>query len=144
MSRLSEKELVEILGPPESESVTRVDARALEEGVPRHLVKTTEWTGWPDDDDDEDENIRLIDLGEAFTRENMPAELAQPGGLQAPETIFTDKFDYRLDLWRAGLIVRIPPWNSSAALPNMCLRSTILPLESYHFNGSELIAWSHQ
>ncbi|KAK5042850.1 hypothetical protein LTR84_012443 [Exophiala bonariae] len=105
LSRLSEKELFEILGPSESEDVTRIDGRALEESVPRQLVKSTEWTGWPDEDDDEDENIRLIDLGEAFTRENMPAKLAQPEGLQAPETIFTDKFDSRLDLWRAGLII---------------------------------------
>lgn len=106
---MSEKELFEILGPSESEDVIGVDGKALEEGVPCQLVKSTEWAGWPYEDDDEDENIRLIDLGEAFTRENVPAKLAQPGGLQAPETIFTDKFDYRLDLWRAGLIVRIPP-----------------------------------
>jgi hypothetical protein len=80
------------------------------------------------------------DLGEAFTRESIPEKLAQPGGLQAPETIFTDKFDYRLDLWRAGLIVRLPPLNSSEILPNIYLRSTILRLEYGHFNGSELIA----
>lgn len=121
-----------------------MDGKPLGEGVPRQIVKSTEWTGWPYEDDDDDEDVRLIDLGEAFTREDIPENLAQPGGLQAPETIFTDQFDYRLDLWRAGLIVRIPPLNSSQVLPNMCLRSTILHLEYCHFNGSELIAWSHR
>ena len=141
---MSEEELFEILGPSESEEVIRVDGKPLGEGVPRQIVKSTEWTGWPYEDDDDDEDVRLIDLGEAFTREDIPENLAQPGGLQAPETIFTDQFDYRLDLWRAGLIVRIPPLNSSQVLPNMCLRSTILHLEYCHFNGSELIAWSHR
>ncbi|KAJ5679999.1 hypothetical protein N7536_011138 [Penicillium majusculum] len=32
----------------------------------------------------------------------QPEKLAQPSILRVPETIFTDRFDYRLDLWRAG------------------------------------------
>lgn len=31
--------------------------------------------------------------------------MAQPSNLRVPETIFTDRFDYRLDLWRAGWMV---------------------------------------
>lgn len=96
-----------MLGRPEVEEVMRVDGRPLGAGVPCQLIKSTEWVGWPnDDDDDDDEEIRLIDLGESFTRDTIPERLAQPRGLQAPETIFTKSFDYRLDLWRAGLIVR--------------------------------------
>ncbi|KAF4768961.1 hypothetical protein N7455_008914 [Penicillium solitum] len=34
----------------------------------------------------------------------QPEKLAQPSILRVPETIFTDRFDYRLDLWRAGCI----------------------------------------
>ena len=137
---MSEEELFEVLGPSGTEEVIRVDGRPLGEGVPRQLIKSTEWIGWPYEDDEEDEDIRLIDLGEAFIRERIPEKLAQPGGLQAPETIFTDKFDYRLDLWRAGLIVRLRLLNSCKILPNIYFRSTILHLEYCHFNGSELIA----
>jgi len=137
---LSEEELFEVLGPSGTEEVIRVDGRPLGEGVPRQLIKSTEWIGWPYEDDEEDEDIRLIDLGEAFIRERIPEKLAQPGGLQAPETIFTDKFDYRLDLWRAGLTVRLWLLNSCEILPNIYLRSTILLSEYCHFNGSELIA----
>ena len=32
--------------------------------------------------------------------------LAQSSYLRVPETIFTDSFDYRVDLWRAGCMVR--------------------------------------
>jgi len=109
LSHLSEKELFEVLGLPESEELVRLDGECLGEGVPNQLVKSAEWVGWPDEDDEDDEDIRIIDLGEAFIQDAVPERLAQPGGLQVPETIFTGRFDYRLDLWRAGLIVRFPP-----------------------------------
>lgn len=34
-----------------------------------------------------------------------PEKITQPGSLQAPETILGDRVDYRLDLWRAGILV---------------------------------------
>jgi len=102
------------LGPPELEELIRVDGAPLEKGVPKYLVKTVEWAGWPSEDDDdcdydedEEDDIRLIDLGEAFPRDVIPQKLAQPSGLQAPETLLIGDFDYRVDLWRAGLIVRL-------------------------------------
>lgn len=84
-----------------------MDGEALGEGIPNELVKSTEWEGWPDLDDEDDEDIRIFDLGEAFSQNAVPETLAQPEGLQAPETIFTGNFDHRIDLWRAGLIVRV-------------------------------------
>jgi serine/threonine-protein kinase SRPK3 len=86
-----------------------LDGGSLGDGIPNQLVKSVEWIGWPDEDDEDYEDIRVIDLGEAFLQDAVPARLAQPGGLQAPETIFTSVFDYRLDLWRVGLIVRFLP-----------------------------------
>ena len=109
MSHLSEEELFEILGVPEPEVLTRLDRESFGECIPNQLVKSVEWVGWPDEEDEDDEDIRVIDLGEAFLQDTVPERLAQPGGLQAPETIFTSRFDYRLDLWRAGLMVRFPP-----------------------------------
>ena len=109
LSHLSEEELFEVLGLPESEELIRLDGESLGEGIPNQLVKSAEWVGWPDGDDEDDEDIRIIDLGEAFIQDAVPERLAQPGGLQVPETIFTGRFDYRLDLWRVGLIVRFPP-----------------------------------
>lgn len=101
-----EDELVQVLGAPEAKDLTRLDGAALGEGVPKQLVRSVQWLGWPADDDDDDDEVRLIDLGEAFRQDAAPKRLAQPGDLQAPETIFTGRFDYRVDLWRAGLIVR--------------------------------------
>jgi hypothetical protein len=75
----------------------------LEDGLPAQLIKAADWTEWIDEDE---EDIRLLDFGESFYKEQEPAKLAQPGSLRVPETIFTDSFDYRVDLWRAGSMVR--------------------------------------
>ena len=60
------------------------------------------WDDWIDEDE---EDIRVIDLGEARLQVAAQKKLAQPGSLRAPEHIFTDSFDHRIDLWRAGIVV---------------------------------------
>lgn len=66
-------------------------------------MKTVGWDNWTEEDE---EDLRIIDFGEAFLQGAEPKKNAQPGTLRKPETIFKDKFDYRLDLWRAGIVVR--------------------------------------
>jgi serine/threonine-protein kinase SRPK3 len=104
LSQLPEKDLFEILGPPESEQLLRLDGQPVDKGLPNQLVRAASWDSWFDEDD---EDIRIIDMGETFLQGSEPPKLAQPGPLRAPETIFTDNFDYRIDLWRAGLMVRL-------------------------------------
>lgn len=103
LSQLTQNDLVEVLGPPESEALARLDGNPLEKGLPNRLVKAAGRDDWIDEDD---EDLRIIDLGESFLQAAEPQTLAQPGSLQAPETIFTNSFDYRVDLWRAGCVVR--------------------------------------
>ena len=95
--------MLEIIGVPKSENLVRRDGKALAPGMPKQLVKATGWDDWIDEDE---EDIRLIDLGEAFPYDAPPAELAEPSELKVPEKIFTGTFDYRIDLWRAGCLVR--------------------------------------
>ncbi|KAJ5935369.1 hypothetical protein N7466_004916 [Penicillium verhagenii] len=96
------EKLLEIIGSPEIEELARIDGKPLEKGQPTQLVKAAEWVDWIDEDEEE---IRLIDFGEAFLQGDEPERLHQPGILQVPETILTDSFDYRLDLWRLGLVI---------------------------------------
>lgn len=70
--------------------------------MPEQLVEKGGWDDWIDEDT---EDVRVIDLGEAFPHGVQPASLAEPGGLQVPEKIFTGRFDYRVDLWRVGCTV---------------------------------------
>lgn len=100
---MTEEHLFEVLGSPESIELVRLDGKPISINLPSHLVKAVSWVDWIDEDD---EDLRIIDFGEAFLQGEDTKKLAQPGSLQAPETIFTDNFDYRLDLWRIGIVVR--------------------------------------
>ncbi|KAJ5334685.1 hypothetical protein N7452_007088 [Penicillium brevicompactum] len=101
-AQATEEELFEVLGSPEVEPLARIDGTPLGSGLPTELVKAADWVDWVDEDE---EDIRLLDFGESFLHGQEPAKLAQPGSLRVPETIFTDSFDYRVDLWRAGSMV---------------------------------------
>ncbi|OBT93442.2 hypothetical protein VE01_08681 [Pseudogymnoascus verrucosus] len=97
-----EESLLKVVGTPEVEELARIDGAPLQQGLPNQLVKAADWTEWIDEDE---EDIRLIDFGETFTQGAEPERIAQPGVLRVPETIFTDRFDYRIDLWRVGFAI---------------------------------------
>lgn len=82
--------------------MARLDGTPLDESLPTQLVKAVEWAEWVDEDE---ENIRLLDIGESFLQGEEPERLPQPVMLKAPETILTNMFDYRIDLWRVGYLV---------------------------------------
>jgi hypothetical protein len=98
----TEEQLFDVLGFPEIEPLARVDGTSLGAGLPTQLVKAADWGEWIDEDE---EDIRIFDFGESFFQGQEPRKLAQPGSLRVPETIFTDSFDYRVDLWRTGCMV---------------------------------------
>ncbi|KAJ5422613.1 hypothetical protein N7491_011058 [Penicillium cf. griseofulvum] len=102
LSKKTDEELFKVLGYPEVEPLERLDGTPLGNELPAQLVKVADWTEWIDEDE---EDIRLLDFGESFYQGQEPAKLAQPGSLRAPETIFTDFFDYRVDLWRTGSMI---------------------------------------
>lgn len=77
----------------------------LAPGQPQILMKAVGWPGWTENGQ---ENIRIIDWGQAFYQGQEPERLAQPTRLQVPEDIITGEFDYRVDLWRAGCVVSSP------------------------------------
>lgn len=53
--------------------------------MPKQLVKTAVWESWIEEDE---EDIRLIDFGEAFAYGSRPSTLAQPTNLEVPENDF--------------------------------------------------------
>jgi serine/threonine-protein kinase SRPK3 len=100
---LTEEALFEVLGTPEPDELVRYDGKPLDEGMASQLVKAASWEGWIEEDH---EDLRILDLGEAFLKGTEPERLSQPPHLRAPETIFMDSFDSRHDLWRVGTMVR--------------------------------------
>ncbi|KAJ5544637.1 hypothetical protein N7461_006941 [Penicillium sp. DV-2018c] len=102
LSKQTEEQLFDVLGFPEIEPLKRIDGTPLGNELPAQLIRAAEWNEWIDEDD---EDIRLLDFGESFYQGQEPQKLAQPGPLKVPETIFTDCFDDRVDLWRTGCMI---------------------------------------
>ena len=143
LSKLPKNRLFRILGSPESEALVRLDGKPLDKGLPNQLVKAASWDDWINEDR---EDIRIIDLGEAFIHGAEPTTLAQPGPLRAPETIFAHSFDYRIDLWRAGIMVGASPSELSKENINIYLgRYTRSYLPQFRFNTlGKTMYWLHQ
>lgn len=51
--------------------------------------------------------IKIIDFGEAFLKGEGPDTLHTPLAVRAPEALFGDQIDYRVDLWSYGCLVCI-------------------------------------
>ncbi|KAE9371863.1 kinase-like protein [Stipitochalara longipes BDJ] len=101
-AHLPEEEFFQVIGDPEIDELARNDGQLLPKGMSSQFVKAATWETWIDEDD---EDLRIIDFGETFKQGFEPVKLAQPGSLRAPEIIFEVKFDYRLDLWRVGIVI---------------------------------------
>ena len=101
MSQATKEDLSKVLGEPEVEDLVRLDGQPIKDSLPKQMANVATWY----DFDEWDEDLRVIDLGEAFMHGKKPESLAQPDALRVPESIFTDTLDYRLDLWRVGIVV---------------------------------------
>lgn len=106
LSHLNKDGLFKVLGDPIVEEFARLDGKPVGDNCPKQLVESTCWADWSDEDE---EDIRIIDFGQTFLQGYEPRRLAQSGDWQVPEEILADAFDYRLDLWRAGIVVRTNP-----------------------------------
>ncbi|KAG8422655.1 hypothetical protein J3459_010164 [Metarhizium acridum] len=86
--------LLDIIGHPKTAALVHIHDSPISPSMPKQLVCSVGWDEWVDEDE---EGIRLIDWGESFEHGREPSRLAQPGQLKAPKTIFTGRFDHRVD-----------------------------------------------
>lgn len=102
MDNTSEKGFIEMLGQPEIGLVQRSDGKALEPGVPEYIVRPALYRthSWRTSN-----QIKIIDFGESFLHSTVPQTLHTPLPVRAPEVIFGDRLDYRVDLWSMGCMV---------------------------------------
>jgi serine/threonine-protein kinase SRPK3 len=102
LHNLTEAELLQKLRSPELGDVTRKDGKSLEPNLPAYLVRPT---SYPADMSLSQQQIKIIDFGESFTKNDVPETLHTPLCVRAPEVIFGEKLDHRVDLWSAGCMV---------------------------------------
>ena len=94
LPQTTKEDFFSVLGQPEVEYLVRLDGQPIRKGLPKQLVNVAAWVNWIEE---YEEDLRLIDFGEAFIHGEEPERLAQPNALRVPESIFTDTFDYRMD-----------------------------------------------
>lgn len=96
-----ESEFMKILGKPEIGYVRRKDGKALEPGMPEYIVRPALYRSRSL----LSREIKIIDFGESFLQSSVPETLHTPLHVRAPEVIFKDPLDYRVDLWSMGCLV---------------------------------------
>ncbi|EGC43880.1 protein kinase [Histoplasma capsulatum var. duboisii H88] len=103
MDDVTEEGFTEMLGEPEIGYVQRSDGQDLEPCVPEYIVKPTSYRthSW-----NPAQSIKIIDFGESFLSSAVPQTLHTPLSVRAPEVIFQDHIDYRVDLWSMGCMVQ--------------------------------------
>ena len=99
---LGEEEFFQKLGNPETGLIRRKDGKPLEPGMPKYLVRPT---SYPADLSVLSYPIKIVDFGESFLDNDTHDKLHTPLPVRAPEIIFGEKFDYRVDLWSMGCMV---------------------------------------
>lgn len=105
LQALREEDFLHKLGRPETAPIHRTDNQPLESNLPRYLVQPT---SYHQDIETFFGPIKIIDFGQSFFSrdESPPDTLHTPFPYRAPEIIFQDKVDYRVDLWSMGCLVR--------------------------------------
>ncbi|CEL03982.1 hypothetical protein ASPCAL05116 [Aspergillus calidoustus] len=125
LDKVPQETFIETLGKPEIGLVQRRDGNgeSLEPGVPKYIVQpaapqTQLWSSA--------QEIKLIDFGESFLQDTVPQTLHTPLVVRAPEVIFQDCLDYRVDLWSMGcmifeLFTGQPPFDSFMITPSILI-----------------------
>lgn len=104
MKDVREHDFLAKLEAPETEDVQRIDGQALEENVPRYIVRPT---AFPVDMISSSPQVKIIDFGQSFTDRIPSKECHTPMSIRAPEIMLGDVVDYRLDLWSMGCMVSL-------------------------------------
>jgi serine/threonine protein kinase len=104
---LRERNFIARLGEPEMDLVTRQDGKPLSSNVPAHIVRPSSFRNEDIQSLLPSPSIKIIDFGEAFFNFDPPKTLHTPLPVRAPEIVFGDRLDNRVDLWSAACLVNI-------------------------------------
>ncbi|TKA65067.1 hypothetical protein B0A49_10666 [Cryomyces minteri] len=132
VSVLSKERLFGHIGAPHIANVSRIDGKPLGPGLPRYQVSSARF---PSACYDREMNVKLVDVGEAFTSSDKPPTLHTPLVFRAPEVIFNDDWDHRVDLWSMActmfeLVVGFPMFDSVMTNEDIVIEQMIERVES--------------
>lgn len=102
MNSLCEEAFLQKLRKPEIGAVKRKDGESLDPGIPDYLVRPTYISV---DLCSSSPLVKIVDFGESFPSTEPPKQLHTPLTVRAPEAIFEDRLDDRVDIWSMGCMV---------------------------------------
>ncbi|CAI7596318.1 unnamed protein product [Penicillium glandicola] len=121
MDNVTEEIFTKILGKPDIGYVRRRDGKNLEPGIPEYIVRPTAYRThyW-----NLAQSIKILDFGESFSHTTVPQTLHTLLPVRAPEVIFQDRIDHRVDLWSMGcmlfeLFLGQPPFDTVMITPKI-------------------------
>ncbi|KAL2286408.1 hypothetical protein FJTKL_06794 [Diaporthe vaccinii] len=133
LDSLSGQQFYDKMGKPETGLVRRTDGLAPEKtvpNVPSYLVRPTSFTKHIREALRANPFIKIIDFGESFQMPNTPTQLHTPLVVRAPECLFSDRLDHRVDLWSMAcllfeLVTGQPPFDSMMLTPETLIPQMI-------------------
>ncbi|KAI3327970.1 kinase-like protein [Xylariaceae sp. AK1471] len=102
---LNEQEFIDTLGQPELGRVQRTDGSAPEIHLPSYIVRPALFQAKDVLQSLRAPVVKIIDFGESFLPNQAPATLHTPLVVRAPEVLFDDLIDRRVDLWSLGCLL---------------------------------------
>ncbi|KAG6238257.1 hypothetical protein E4U25_001871 [Claviceps purpurea] len=104
LDSLNEEDFIAELGEFDTDAVTKLDDGPWAPNVPTQMIRPAIFPEY-DIMEAHCPSIKIIDFGEAFFGDDAPSTLKAPLVLRAPEIIFGDRPDLRVDLWTAGCLI---------------------------------------
>ncbi|GAW13039.1 hypothetical protein ANO14919_024170 [Xylariales sp. No.14919] len=137
LASLDELQFFEKFGRPETAPVRSVGGIDLTAHLPNYIVRPISFHVRSMREGLRTSTVKIIDFGEAFFRGQSAVAVHTPLAVRAPEAIFDDWIDHRIDMWSMGcllfeLVAGQPPFDV------VMLTRAILVSEMMEFCGDEL------